>query len=172
MTPTPLRSKLVSAVDRTPAGATTHDRRPAARRKAVLPPMTPAPSPSPWCAKGSAWTRDRFAAVNAFVDVALAALGRAEVAVWLILWRDTKPDGTARTSQADLARRAGSNVRRSSGRARLGNERAVDRRPPRRPGQADRVPRPSGRAQIGDTGVTLQGDIWRPPLVTWVSPIP
>src|SRR5262249_4609219 len=38
----------------------------------------------------------------------LASLNRAEIAVWLVLWRDTK-DGTARTSVADLARRAGCN---------------------------------------------------------------
>ncbi len=49
----------------------------------------------------------RFQAVNAFADFTLAALSRAEIAVWLLLWRDTKPDGLARTSQADLARRAG-----------------------------------------------------------------
>ena len=43
-------------------------------------------------------------------------LTRAEAAVWFILYRDTKPDGTARTGQTDLARRAGCNVR-SVGRA-------------------------------------------------------
>jgi DNA-binding IclR family transcriptional regulator len=41
----------------------------------------------------------------------LAGLDRAEMAVWLLLWRDTKPEGLARTSQADLARRAGCNPR-------------------------------------------------------------
>lgn len=50
---------------------------------------------------------DRFATLNAFADYSLATLDRAEIAVWLLLWRDTKPDGLARTSQADLARRAG-----------------------------------------------------------------
>jgi hypothetical protein len=55
--------------------------------------------------------RGRFHSVNAFLDVTMAALGRAELAVWLILWRDTKPDGLARTSQRDLARRAGCNPR-------------------------------------------------------------
>lgn len=52
-------------------------------------------------------TAGRFATINAFVDFTLAGLNRPAVAVWLILWRDTKRDGTARTSQADLARRAG-----------------------------------------------------------------
>jgi len=52
---------------------------------------------------------DRFAVLNTFADFTLSALTRAEIAVWLLLWRDTKPDGTAQTSQADLARRAGAN---------------------------------------------------------------
>ncbi len=34
----------------------------------------------------------------------------AEAPVWLALFRDTKPDGVARTSQADLARRVGAHV--------------------------------------------------------------
>jgi predicted DNA-binding transcriptional regulator len=52
-------------------------------------------------------TANRFAVLNAFVDFALAGLDRSEANVWLVLYRDTKADGTARTSQADLARRAG-----------------------------------------------------------------
>ena len=53
---------------------------------------------------------DRFAVLNTFADFTLSALTRAEIAVWLLLWRDTKRDGTAKTSQADLARRAGVSV--------------------------------------------------------------
>jgi hypothetical protein len=54
----------------------------------------------------------RFAVLNAFVDFALAEVTGAEVRVWLILFRDTKvATGTARTGQADLARRAGVGVR-------------------------------------------------------------
>lgn len=48
----------------------------------------------------------RFADLNNFVDFTLRELPRASVAVWLVLYRDTK-DGTARTSQTDIARRAG-----------------------------------------------------------------
>ena len=59
--------------------------------------------------------RERFAVLNAFVDFALAAMSRREIAVWLVLYRDTK-DGTARTSYDDLARRTGLN-RRNVGRA-------------------------------------------------------
>lgn len=51
---------------------------------------------------------ERFAMLNAFVDFGLAGLTRAETKVWLILFRDTKATtGTARTAQADIARRAG-----------------------------------------------------------------
>jgi Helix-turn-helix domain len=60
-------------------------------------------------------TGDRFAVLNRFVDFTLAGLSRAELAVWLVLFRDTR-DGTARTSYDDLARRAGCN-RRNVGRA-------------------------------------------------------
>ena len=55
-------------------------------------------------------TGDRFGTLNAFVDFSLRELTRAETAVWLTLWRDTKRDGLARTSQADIGRRAGLNV--------------------------------------------------------------
>jgi len=81
----------------------------------VLPPLAPSPRPAAGCAadrgqaKGKAG--GRFATVNAFADFTLGGLSRAEIAVWLLLWRDTKADGLARTSQADLARRAGCNVR-------------------------------------------------------------
>lgn len=53
----------------------------------------------------------RFAVQNSFVDCEMGKLTRAEIAVWLVLYRDTKPDGTARTGQTDLARRAGCDVR-------------------------------------------------------------
>jgi len=50
----------------------------------------------------------RWEALNAFVDFALAKLTGAETKVWLILFRDTKAEtGTARTGQADIARRTG-----------------------------------------------------------------
>lgn len=61
-------------------------------------------------------TADRFGVLNAFLDMTAGALTRAELLTWLILYRDTKPDGTARTAQADIARRAGiaaRNVRRA-----------------------------------------------------------
>ena len=56
---------------------------------------------------------ERFAMLNAFVDFGIAAtnLTPAESLVWLVLFRDTKGTGTARTGQADIARRAGIDVR-------------------------------------------------------------
>jgi len=79
-----------------------------------LPPMDPRPErparPSPGKAskpKGERSASGRFQCINAFLDVTMAGLPPAERAVWLILWRDTKPNGLAGTSQMSLARRAG-----------------------------------------------------------------
>ncbi|HVX12757.1 MAG TPA: helix-turn-helix domain-containing protein [Pirellulales bacterium] len=88
----------------------------------VLPPIEPSPdekagstSASTNQVKGSTHaerkTGSRFAVLNAFLDFTAAGLTRAEMLVWLILFRDTKPDGLARTSAADIARRAGVNLR-------------------------------------------------------------
>jgi DNA-binding MarR family transcriptional regulator len=49
----------------------------------------------------------RFEALNAFVDEGLRHLSPPEAVVWVILYRDTKPDGLARTAVDDLARRGG-----------------------------------------------------------------
>jgi DNA-binding MarR family transcriptional regulator len=50
----------------------------------------------------------RFEVLNAFVDGGMADLSRAELAVWLCLFRDTRqPDSIARTAVKDIARRAG-----------------------------------------------------------------
>jgi hypothetical protein len=53
----------------------------------------------------------RFAAINGFVDGVMGTLPRAAALVWVTLWRDTKPDGLARTAVADLARRVGADRR-------------------------------------------------------------
>ena len=58
--------------------------------------------------------RLRFEMLNALVDTGLADLSRAELAVRLILYRDTKRDGTARASLDDLARRRGMNRQTAS----------------------------------------------------------
>jgi hypothetical protein len=57
--------------------------------------------------KGKCTPAGRFGVLNAFVDCTMATLKPSERAVWLILFRDTKPGGIARTSERDIARRAG-----------------------------------------------------------------
>lgn len=52
----------------------------------------------------------RFKQLNTFIDFSVADLTRTEIAVWLVLFRDTR-EGTARTSMRDIARRAGCSVR-------------------------------------------------------------
>jgi len=52
----------------------------------------------------------RFALLNSFVDLSMAELRRAELAVWLVLFRDSR-DGTASTPQSDIARRASCDAR-------------------------------------------------------------
>ena len=52
--------------------------------------------------------------LNAFVDSGMADLSRAELAVWLILYRDTQRNGVARASLDDLARRGGMNRQTAS----------------------------------------------------------
>jgi hypothetical protein len=84
-----------------------------------LPPLDELPDPSTISTNGkpSAKTKakqtvtmDRFGTLNAFVDCSMAGLSRSELATWLVLYRDTR-NGTACTSQADIARRAGLSVR-------------------------------------------------------------
>jgi hypothetical protein len=80
-----------------------------------LPPLESAEEAGPQHPKGVGPTKGkaghRFQVINAFADYTLAGLSRAEMAVWVLLWRDTRPNGLARASQADLARRAGVNDR-------------------------------------------------------------
>ena len=64
-------------------------------------------------AKGPA--KDRFALLNAFVDFSMGDLSKADIIVWMILYRDSK-EGIPRTAQADIARR-GKIDRRTVGRS-------------------------------------------------------
>jgi hypothetical protein len=57
--------------------------------------------------QGKGRTRDRFRTINAFLDATAKTIPPSTSLVWVLLWRDVKPDGLARTSQADLARRSG-----------------------------------------------------------------
>jgi len=86
----------------------------------VLPPMYPseparrkgrdlanaASRPKRTANRGGA-VRRRFALLNAFVDCELARLGPVDVAVWLVLYRHGRRDGTATAAVSDLVRRTG-----------------------------------------------------------------
>lgn len=79
------------------------------------PPLEPVASPEPEQRETSdkpnrKATANRFGVLNEFVDCSLAGLTKSELIVWLTLYRDTR-NGTARTSQADIARRGGVSVR-------------------------------------------------------------
>ena len=95
----------------------------------VLPPMEPATkNGKPKRKKRKA--ADRFAVLNAFIDMTAAELSRSEIMVWLVLYRDTK-NGLAKTSQSDIARRAGIDartVRRAIDRLRVGGLLSIVRR--------------------------------------------
>lgn len=75
---------------------------------AVLRPEDDDPQPRPAVPGLRVRRGDRFEVLNAFADFGLAGLTGSEVKVWLVLFRDIKAaTGTARTGQADIARRAG-----------------------------------------------------------------
>ncbi len=59
------------------------------------------------------YTLERFQVLNDFVDHGLAELSRSEIAVYMTLFRDTRPTGLARTSLTELSRRGGDRFRRS-----------------------------------------------------------
>ena len=82
----------------------------------VLPPLDPttaartAERPPPKQKPNYRKTGKRFELLNAFVDSVAHELTRSEILVWMILYRDTR-NGIARTSQTDIARRAGRSTR-------------------------------------------------------------
>jgi len=67
---------------------------------------SPAPATGRAARPAPAGDASRWPTLNSFVDVAMGDLSRAELAVWLVLFRDVR-DGTARTGMTDIARRAG-----------------------------------------------------------------
>jgi len=85
--PPPLRL-LPSCNGQTPPGHHTPAKRKTGRRK----------------------TGDRFAVLNAFVDVGMAGLPKVEAMTWLVLYRDTR-NGTACTSEDSIAGRVGCSKR-------------------------------------------------------------
>lgn len=95
----------------------TVNEKPILSGSSTLPPMEPEQSLSTDSQQATNGKRarkrtagDRFGILNGFVDCSMAGLSKAELATWLILFRDTR-NGTARTAQTDLARRAGLDVR-------------------------------------------------------------
>jgi DNA-binding MarR family transcriptional regulator len=54
-----------------------------------------------------------FPTFNGFVDLGVRHLSRSEIAAYLVLLRDTKPDGTARTSFGSIASRRGMSQRQA-----------------------------------------------------------
>ncbi len=79
----------------------------------VLPPSEPAPArpkgrkaSKPAGKSPKAQQAGRFAVLNAFVDVSMAGLPRAQITVWFVLFRETR-EGTARISVGQIANRAG-----------------------------------------------------------------
>lgn len=60
-------------------------------------------------AKGTA--AGRWAMFNAFIDGIAGTLKPAAALTWLVLFRDTKRNGLARTGQADIGRRIGRSLR-------------------------------------------------------------
>jgi hypothetical protein len=92
------------------------DEPPPMQARSQQPPKPQTSVKPPSKAKAPAQGPGRFQIINTFVDTKMASLRRADIAVWFVLWRDTKQDGLVKTSQADLARRAGCDdrsVRRS-----------------------------------------------------------
>jgi hypothetical protein len=69
-------------------------------------PTKPAPT-SPRKTDKTAKSAQRFHTVNDFVDLSMRGLTGAAAKAWIVLWRDTKPNGLAKTAISDLARRMG-----------------------------------------------------------------
>ena len=55
----------------------------------------------------TAKSAQRFQTINDFVDLSMRGLTGAAATAWMVLWRDTKPNGLAKTAISDLARRMG-----------------------------------------------------------------
>jgi hypothetical protein len=75
-----------------------------------LPPAS-GPAPSAPTLRGGRGKRERFTGMlNPFVELRLRELTRAEVVVWLILYRDER-GGVSRTAHSDMAKRGGLSTR-------------------------------------------------------------
>jgi hypothetical protein len=76
---------------------------------------TPKKKPTARDAARRRWYFQRWIkTLDALVDLGMRSLSRSELAVYLTLLRDTRPDGTARAGLTDLATRGGMSVRQAS----------------------------------------------------------
>ena len=55
-------------------------------------------------------SHERFGSLNSFVDVTMRNLTRAEIAVWWVIFRDTRM-GVASAALSDISQRTGTSVR-------------------------------------------------------------
>ncbi len=90
----------------------TEPPRPEKRRAEPVRPTNPTrpTKPVPKSAKKTdktAKSAQRFHTINDFVDLSMRGLTGAAAKAWVVLWRDTKPNGLAKTAMSDLARRMG-----------------------------------------------------------------
>lgn len=76
----------------------------AAAARAAESPTAQAPKPT---AKPASPAGDRWPMLNDVVDYIARVMGEAELRTWIILYRDTKKNGLARTGMTDIARRSG-----------------------------------------------------------------
>lgn len=60
------------------------------------------------------WSLERFKVLNGLVDLGLRGLTRSELAIWLIVYRNTRPNGLARVSLSELAHRGGMSRRQAT----------------------------------------------------------
>ena len=61
---------------------------------------------------GDSQRPDRFRVLNDFVDGQMRDVSHVAAKAWFVLYRDTKPDGLARTGLSDMANRMGCSVSR------------------------------------------------------------
>lgn len=69
-------------------------------------------SKAPSRSAGANPSLNRFCDLNAFVDATMRGLSGTAVKIWLALFRDTKPNGLASSSDKSLAERCGVSTRR------------------------------------------------------------
>jgi hypothetical protein len=82
------------------------------RTKSVSPrPVRGESTPHSPGSKGNRETAGRFASINRFVDAHINELAPVDALTWAVLWRDTKYDGLARSSQESIAARIGVSTR-------------------------------------------------------------